>query len=1198
MKRLNLIFKSLPVVFTALLASIFVSCQDDSLLPNGDAEGPEEGLPATVSLKVRIPAMDVQTRALSESEENYVGTIWLGFFNKKTGNCTFNKTFNPPTDQSSATDTQYSLGKAQETDISGTLLTEAEFKDLKAGDLSGQTYIVAVANAEQYMGIDRSATGLVRKTTLSTLLEGVTTWNQFKKITVMRNSTTDVTLTSNTLLMSGYFSPKTLSSTDDNTKHTANDHASYAVGDDIPTVPIYSRPASYELEGAVYLRRVIAYNQFNIYPGSDNITLKVKTWQVNNIPYCSNLVEMDGNACTEIANGVNQGLESHLFSTVTNDDGTEGHSFEFYQLENKHTAVKYEDIDGSDFVGIKPSDNSDEMYACREREYKTANAKNTDALDNTSIYKSLVTTDEYNSEDASARKNNMATYVVLTAELDFWYDKTQGDEQNAIPVAYDATNTNLVHRKAEVTYTIHLGYCEDKDDDGNPTQKTAMDFNCRRNTKYTYNVYINGVNKIVVEAEKEGDEPQPGAEGTVIDMSTDAYDLDAHYCVFNIELTNKQRAALQWYLTVPYGGRTYVYDSSADGVKEFDTESSGYTWIKFRPTSSMNELAKYKDITVEPKLDDSNLRSLDDLKALDDDDATKLKYPWTDGTNTDKGSIDDATPHPYTVFIDEYVYHADPTDPSVSDENQNEWLWGKYVNQENRKVDLYDSNMYPSKDQESYYIPAIYTFSQRSIQTHYADEAQNESAFGAEHINENYGLNFKNDHVVAKTKRVNGEDVPQGQYNGRYNLYVKFYEEKEKLESWDSWVQMTVPDDVPEAKNTVWNYVTIPAKSYPVPMLKPIDTNYTNTEKYPNTDSRNAYSSGGGCLNRNRDLDGNGYIDVKEMRWYVPASEEYIQVAIGQTELPSPLIQFWEHNRDEFSNDTGQKWTANTTNKLEQQYHYWTSDERYFWAEQGMSMGEGQFIDYASHTICYQVRCIRQLGMNPSVDPYTNEKFEYSSSFVDASENGHFYIESKYFTSNSVRPSQSSYLPPHDPSSVTSMPPKKFEVAKDVCRNLTSTDNLFDINAEGFLRAHNNTGTTYTGQDGETKWNTSCKTNSICSLYSQEADGSDKGTWRVPNVRELAMMRTIGLANATDDDTALGDSNDKTGYYLSCTHEYFGYPTWKSGFMYCFYGKRGDDFSISRNLVTEAQNSQEKHIHVKCVRDVISGSDSDVNLGD
>jgi hypothetical protein len=1113
--------------------------------------------------------------------------------------------YNPPSDESSDVDTEYSLGNVQENGIEDDeLMTEAEFKNISADDLSGQTYIVAVANADQYMGIDRSATGLVRKTKLSTLLESVEDWAQFKKITVMRNSTTDVTLTSNTLLMSGYFSPKTLSSTNSSTKHTTDDHAVYAVTDEtIPTVAIYSRPASYELEGAIYLRRVIAYNKFNIFAG-DNVNLTVKTWKVNNIPYCSNLLEQDGNACTEISNGVNNGLESHLFSIATkeNADGstTSGHSFEFYQMENKHTAVDYEAAtDGSgDYAGIKPSSNTDpvkksaEMYASREREYKKAKADNTDVEENTGIYKSLVKMTEYSSEAlASTYKNNTATYVVLTAELDYWYSSDEKATE-ATPVDYDTASdevkAKLIHRKADVTYTIHLGYCEDKGDDGYPTQKTAMDFNCRRNTKYTYNITINGVNQIVVEAEKEG-ETQPGAEGTVIDMSTSAYDLDAHYCVFNIELTNKQRAALQWYLTVPYGGYTYVYDSQENGLKQFDTESSGYTWIKFRPTSSMDVLAKYKDKTVTPQLDDTNIRSLDDLKLVEDG---VMKYPWTDGTTTDDDPTS-TTPHPYTVFIDEYVYHSDPKEPTISDEGGNEWLWGKYVNQENRKVDLYDESMYPSKDQESYYIPAIYTFSQRSIQSYYQEDADNTLAgFGLEHINENYGLNFyREDQFMGESGR-----------NGRYNSIDKFGKDW----TWDCFVNMTEPAVVPAGKNEDFNYLSVDETAYPVPMLHSRASG--SSEFYLNSSSTKKYSSGPGCMNRNRDEDGDGNITADEIKWYVPSSQEYMQIAIGQTELPSPLIQFGEHDRKEFKLITWSEY-KNTGDKLSDkrtqlQYHFWCSDNRYFFADEGMSIGDVQFqFNYwTAHTICYQVRCMRILGKNPNLDKESykavtdKDEYDFDNAFSLDDSSGHIYITSKYFTNTSIRPSTSTFLAPHDIASNTSMPPYKFEVAQDICYNITADDKNMSVDSNGYLSFNNGSSQE---QPNEVRWRDSCAKNSICSKYTQEADGSDKGTWRVPNIRELSMMNDAGLTGGTEIDAQNHASNKSGGFYLSCTYEYFENPNWSSGWMYRFFGKRGDEGNlIARNMITGAQEGPSGAIHLRCVRDVISESDNDVDLGD
>jgi hypothetical protein len=93
------------------------------------------------------------------------------------------------------------------------------------------------------------------------------------------------------------------------------------------------------------------------------------------------------------------------------------------------------------------------------------------------------------------------------------------------------------------------------------------------------------------------------------------------------------------------------------------------------------------------------------------------------------------------------------------------------------------------------------------------------------------------------------------------------------------------------------------------------------------------------------------------------------------------------------------------------------------------------------------------------------------------------------------------------------------------------------------------------------------------------------------------MMQTVGLADATDEDIAANNSNCKYGYYLSCTYEYFENPNWNSGFVYRFYGKRGDDNALARNLMTDAQNDMQKRIHVKCVRDVTDEKSDEVDTG-
>jgi hypothetical protein len=503
--------------------------------------------------------------------------------------------------------------------------------------------------------------------------------------------------------------------------------------------------------------------------------------------------------------------------------------------------------------------------------------------------------------------------------------------------------------------------------------------------------------------------------------------------------------------------------------------------------------------------------------------------------------------------------------------------------------------MYPSTDQESYYIPAIYTFSQRSIQSYYQEDANNTLAgFGLEHINEDYGLNFW------------GTLLGNSERNGRSNCYTQIA--KSGTVKWSDYVNLTEPAVVPAGKNEKWNELTVDEAAYPIPMLqyKATGSHYL----YLNSSSNYKYPSGAGCLNRNRDLNGDGKITIDEIRWYVPSSQEYLQITIGQTELPSPLIQFMEHDRKEFKLRTWDPWPednqAHADTRTQLQYHYWCSDNRYFFADEGMSIGNGQFnMNYwAAQTVCYQVRCMRALGKNPQDAPAEvlntktdPDEFGFNSSFIKEEENGHIYITSKYFTNTSIRPSTSTFVPPHDISSTNSMPPHKFEVAKDVCRDLTSSDNLYDVNSDGYLRIHNNTSTTYTGQTGEINWNKSCTRNTLCSQYTQEANGVDKGTWRVPSIRELAMMQTVGLADATDEDIAANNSNCKYGYYLSCTYEYFENPNWNSGFVYRFYGKRGDDNALARNLMTDAQNDMQKRIHVKCVRDVTDEKSDEVDTG-
>lgn len=80
---------------------------------------------------------------------------------------------------------------------------------------------------------------------------------------------------------------------------------------------------------------------------------------------------------------------------------------------------------------------------------------------------------------------------------------------------------------ADVEYTIHLGDFGESGD----TNRNFGDFSVIRNNSYTYNVKVLGVDNIVVEALREDDPYQNGAEGSIYDNAHTlySYNLDAHY---------------------------------------------------------------------------------------------------------------------------------------------------------------------------------------------------------------------------------------------------------------------------------------------------------------------------------------------------------------------------------------------------------------------------------------------------------------------------------------------------------------------------------------------------------------------------------------------------------------------------------------------------------------------------------------------
>jgi hypothetical protein len=984
-------------------------------------------------------------------------------------------------------------------------------------------YLVAVANSDVNSGIaDVDEYGTATEKTLRQQLDEATTLEKFEKICMLRPDKNDVNVYANTLTMSGWYATESPGTKDASSMDAIN-----------------INKGANNLSGAIYLKRLIAYNKFIIVPG-EYVNLTMQTWQVCNVPAGCYMFEQSGNVTDgkNIDGFYNNTLKSRLFTTSTNDEGKEEKIFEFYQVENKHQAIGYAS-DGSDHVGIDPNLDYTKWYNEREREFKNGDL-------NTGVYRSLV------AGTTGDLSNNNATYVVLTADVDYYVaapeDITQYNPETAMPV--DPSTPGAIHRTATVTYTIHLGYCEDKNGD-DPTVETAQDFNCRRNTKYTYHVTINGVKNIVVEAiKKDGTEDQPGAEGWVSDETGRYQELDSHYCEFNISLTDAERNAMSYRITAPYGDKTYYYTRDKEGNVE-KTEGMNeelYSWIKFYPTKDENTLAEFAGGKGRNSVDEANGTDGDGLWTFNDMCSPSVKVnnyyaPDADGKRW------------YTVFIDEYVYHFD-------DQGGVESSWPNYVNKDDRIAEFMMNNDV-SKDGESTYTYCKYVFGQKAIQTYYKDGVA--TAIGVEHEEETFGLNmnwqfYGNSFSSERDSAKYNYDYA----NGRYNIssYLDYY----GITDWSSVIQEKVPAHVKAGSNFGSTHSDA---DYPVYMPKS-EGGVVGSHKATPSDG-NGYRGNTICMNRNRDLNGNGKIDKNEIRWFTPTSSVYVQISTAQGELPDPILRYTDYSPSLFvpgwqANDANGDWPYDRYGTYN--FHYISSDYQYYWAEQAVTTGDFPMYSYnaGKETMVYTVRCVRNLGSDPSVTPVKGQRevgyaYNYDSSTRTFSQD--------YFMDETLRGYTMGGIAPHETSAATARPHKKFQVATNLVKNISDDYLRFDGNGNmSYVSAANNDSNEGIHSAVEA-WTKSLEKNTICGKYTQESDKSDLGTWRIPTAYELGLMWIEGLPKKDGGFSFCSTQNYFVDYFLM---------------DYSDYNKKYIGYNNDRGVL--ALDCYGKSYKLRCVRDV------------
>ena len=1049
MKRIRTNIKKLicnvSLLFT--LGMTVASCQDDLPIPDYTRSGEA----VCITLDLSLPKMDVKTRAsLDEPSLNRVESLWIRTYSSVSGQPT--SEWVKVTDELPTTDSE-------------------EPHPVTISTKSGPSYIVGVANVDN-MGVTKDN---LTQRPLSELLTEADSWEKFLNIAVCSpTNQNSLNAPEVPLPMAGCYTNLVKLGEKPHDHNLDSWQTENFISYFIPA----SSTGDIKLDdGAIHLRRLVSHINFNLTAG-ENVTITPTSYRVFNAPAYSwiyeratenGMVTNFGDLCTEADKDTYykspaQFSQSNITSITDNNVTT--YKFDFWQAENKHRSI----IDISN-------------YAERDLQNKTSNLQpgetppeNDKYQENTGIFTNLC--------GASWTPNNMASYVLITCTVE--YKGNLNVNNNGEVVAPGTSDSESVTRSGVGYYLIHLGYMNDN----------AMDFNCFRNVDYTYNVTIEGLNKIRVEAFGTPEDEYPGVEGQVADVEHTPYMLDCHYGSFNIQLTENELKA--WDATTKTGfgfivttyenGVEHTYDESdfTDGHTPTADELKYMGWIELKPTSGENVRAIYTP------------RGASGSTTFNLWDASRGRLTASQKSDTNW----------YTVFVNEYSYEAANADESVTVNGKP--LWTTYVNQNPRRFYIRVTRGI-SADGNSIYSRSKYAGVQQSMMTYYSTEditvgggtRTSGSAVAVERTNESFGLNLRRSFTNSNLSTE----------NGRYNTKL-WIENRNNL--WNNVIQRTKFAYIP-AGNT-----GNPSGNRSVARLYGYTGNFTGSNAGDNnydpqpsattsnltgiSDNNYYIEAINACMNRNRDNNGDGTIDNDEIRWYVPAMGKYLRLILGNASLENPLMNYQDITQLEPGSGSYEG-----DNAIVGRYLFFSSDGRVLWAMEGLSTSNwGQYVQCAP----WEVRCIRNLGLNlrsniESVDR-TVPAYTFKSTNTVRQEGGivtmaYYSLPSKRVNMLTANGTGAGQMPAHVVSDRTyNSLYRKFEISKGRYQNYNSSAADYNGNGSSDSLRFDINGITYGSLNDIRNY---INTNP-CSVLNNTTNGTG---WRVPNMKELAIMRNLGL---------------------------------------------------------------------------------------
>lgn len=768
---------------------------------------------------------------------------------------------------------------------------------------------------------------------------------------------------------------------------------------------------------------------------------------------------------------------------------------------------------------------------------------------------------DYNSrEEWNGNENSGAS-----AENKEWTNAPQNSTFVVISGTFEGDATNPV--TANVEYTIHLGNFGKSGD----TSRDYGDFSVMRNYSYTYSVSVLGVNNIIVEAERTGGDYQNGAEGSVYDQSSTeySYNLDAHYeqvyLEYNLsDIANSLRQGLsgqllddaianQLILIIQSEAMDYTHESTPDepyttrnkrgtlspykiyadavrsgkdpaaakaavlngagtGVKP--TKGFDYKWIEFLPQEGTG-ISKYPGISSWAMEDLSGMEngnfyagatgnnSMLDVYDMIVEMGKAIKQIY--GRETPSSSSIRITRNGndyvarFTAFVNENYYLRHPLTGAEVD------TWSVMTNKIPREMIIAMSTQ-TSADGNSSYSKIHSYISQLAMQTFYNDRVSSLNAFGIETYNETplrfvFGTPKSTSKLSDNDGRENQKTLIGYSQSGRIN--------------WSSYI------------STSYNGWTAS-----------VGTNRSSHKL--STAAYSVQAAYSACMSRNRDLNGNGWIDEDEIRWFLPSLNEYIRMGIGANGISSAAQLYM-----------GDK-TTMTKGNYPSSYItdgslYYTSSadsRRVYWAVEKGSYGAING-SYTSGTPL-PVRCIRNL---PAKGTGTDVS-KINGVTSDATY--------KYYENNSPK------LLVFKDRLIPSLYRQRVSGSLNVHNEDDDANSFYDgiFVASDFLYTYGRYGKVYTTYTlGEIIGYNGYNRKNPCSTYREGGYTS----WRVPNLVELSAMNAARLLEHTGSDVACCTqfSNQKVRYGFAF-----------SSLIYC----------------PGANNDQiDSEFMIRCVRDVPAG---------